>query len=1247
MSNTLIAKKSSVAGKIPLAGDLQVGELAINLADQKLYSKNVSGNVVEIGGSSSGLPSQTGNSGKYLTTDGMSASWVSIDLSAYLTTASAAAAYQPLDADLTAIAALAGTGGILKKTAANTWALDATTYLDTTTAASTYASLSGAYADPSWITSLAANKITGAFSDAAFTLADDVDPTKLAVFQLSGITTGTTRTYTLPNVSGTLAALNLAQTFTGSMTVNATFSNTISSATFSVGGTTQTTGTITLGGNRTDSTGAITIGQSQTSQTLNLHTGATASAATKTLNIGTAGLSGSTTTINIGSAVVGATTNVATYGGWTFNGPINPTGGITGYVIGTNVQAWDADLDAIAALTGTSGFLKTSGTGTWTVDTTIYAANDQTMYLGTTAVAINRASAAGLALAGVSVDGSAGTLATARTLTIGSTGKTFNGSANVAWSLTEIGAAPAAGSTSIVTLGTVATGTWNATNIALGKGGTNAALTAVNGGVVYSNASAMAITAAGTAGQALVSAGAAAPAWTTLTLENMPDAAFKRSVRAATTADLAAASSTTTTLTGTLVALPAQDGITLAVNDRLLVKDQTTSAQNGIYVVTNLGVAGTTAWVLTRSTDADTASEIAGAIVNVDSGTTNGGGLFDCDFKTTDTLGTTAITFNKMVDTSYLSTWTGSTAITTLGTIASGTWSGSTIAVNKGGTGATTLTGLVYGNGTSAMTAATAAQIVAAIGSTAVASATNADTLDGNHAAAFLLKAGDTMTGNLTFSGTGLRIMGDFANATAASRPMFQNSNADSATAVRAIPSGTGTAAVFQVGNSSDANNQSVGELRISSTAVQVRAETNGTGSYLPLELWTGGLSRFTVGTSGQLGIGATPTYGTAGQVLTSGGPSAAPTWGTPTATDSTKLPLAGGTLTGLLQISQQGTINTTTPGLTNYGLHFTGQTTADYAAGITWNGGTGTTGAQAGIYVQGSGTYGTKMYLATTDSYATGAKTAISIDHTGLANFVRVRPTALGNVILDAGNYVGYSAFTGAVGGARFYTGYDSGVANSVSCNNWFRTSGAVGLYYASYGRGIQPTDGTVSYGNNMVYGSGLNGWQGWSVTTDNKSILMGNGTNVGIYNPVGGIWLYISDMSGNATFAGNVTAYSDLRLKKNVREIDDVIGRRDTLAKAAIKYERDGRTRVGYGAQTLLENGCAEFVMEADDALKTVTGLGTLSVDYGETAAVLAVVSKLTDERLANLEAHMSAKVMAFEARIAELEQQLKMKE
>ena len=196
---------------------------------------------------------------------------------------------------------------------------------------------------------------------------------------------------------------------------------------------------------------------------------------------------------------------------------------------------------------------------------------------------------------------------------------------------------------------------------------------------------------------------------------------------------------------------------------------------------------------------------------------------------------------------------------------------------------------------------------------------------------------------------------------------------------------------------------------------------------------------------------------------------------------------------------------------------------------------------------------------------------------------------------------------------------------------NNWVRSNGTGGHYWQNYGRGLWVADGEFSYGNIGTYGSGLNGWRGYGVYPNNL-VLMANGSTWGFYSPTGGIWYMISDSAGNTTFNGNVTAYSDLRLKQNVREIDNVIARRDTLAKAAIKYERDGRTRVGYGAQTLRDNGCEEFVLEADDALKLATGLGTLSVDYGETAAVLAVVSKMTDDRVADLEAKVARLELAL---------------
>lgn len=58
-------------------------------------------------------------------------------------------------------------------------------------------------------------------SDADFRLAASADPTKLLAFNLSGITTATTRTITVPNGTGTLSLLSLAETFSGVKTFSA------------------------------------------------------------------------------------------------------------------------------------------------------------------------------------------------------------------------------------------------------------------------------------------------------------------------------------------------------------------------------------------------------------------------------------------------------------------------------------------------------------------------------------------------------------------------------------------------------------------------------------------------------------------------------------------------------------------------------------------------------------------------------------------------------------------------------------------------------------------------------------------------------------------------------------------------------------------------------------------------------------------------------------------------------------------
>ena len=188
----------------------------------------------------------------------------------------------------------------------------------------------------------------------------------------------------------------------------------------------------------------------------------------------------------------------------------------------------------------------------------------------------------------------------------------------------------------------------------------------------------------------------------------------KGSVKAATTANI--------TLSGTQTI----DGIALIAGDRVLVKNQTTGNQDGIYVV----AAG--AW--SRASDADTWNELISAFTFVEQGTINadtgwvsivnaGGtiGVTDVDFVQFSAAGAytagagltaTGNTFNVIGTANRIlvnadsidiaSTYVGQTSITTLGTVATGTWNATAIGVTKGGTGLTAaVTGLLKGDGTS------------------------------------------------------------------------------------------------------------------------------------------------------------------------------------------------------------------------------------------------------------------------------------------------------------------------------------------------------------------------------------------------------------------------------------------------------------------------------------------------------------------------------------------------------------------
>lgn len=142
----------------------------------------------------------------------------------------------------------------------------------------------------------------------------------------------------------------------------------------------------------------------------------------------------------------------------------------------------------------------------------------------------------------------------------------------------------------------------------------------------------------------------------------------KNAVRAATTAALTATYSNGTAGVGaTLTNSGAQaafalDGVSLAAGNRVLIKDQASTFQNGIYTVTTVG-SGASNWVLTRATDFDAAAEISeGAYTIVEEGTANTGNLGTLWIQTNSgpfTVGTTAITWTQLIVAPQTKTFTG------------------------------------------------------------------------------------------------------------------------------------------------------------------------------------------------------------------------------------------------------------------------------------------------------------------------------------------------------------------------------------------------------------------------------------------------------------------------------------------------------------------------------------------------------------------------------------------------------------
>ena len=416
----------------------------------------------------------------------------------------------------------------------------------------------------------------------------------------------------------------------------------------------------------------------------------------------------------------------------------------------------------------------------------------------------------------------------------------------------------------------------------------------------------------------------------------------KQSCQVATTANI------------TLSGLQTIDGYTTLAGDRVLVKNQSSSANNGIYV------ASASAW--SRSTDMNTWEEVSGAYTVVVNGTVNGQTAWVCTSPTSGTLGTTAITW---VQFSGISSYYAGTGLT----LASNTFSITNTGVTSGSYGSSSNTLSATVNAQGQLTALSAQAI--AIGAGQVTSGTFASSLlSGSY-------TGITGVGTLT---AGVWNAAPIANSYLANSSITINGNA--------VSLGGSTTVTANTPNSLTFNN--------SGTGGSSGSAFNG-GSALTVSYNTVGAPS-TTGTNatGTWGISVTGNAGTVTNGVYTTGSYSNPSWITSIlgsivsgavasatlATTATNV--AGGATGSLLYQSGSGATTSLALGTTNYVLtagasapQYVAQSTLSVGSASTATTSTNLAGGVAGAIPYQSATGATSFSAAgTTGQVLTSAGT-------------------------------------------------------------------------------------------------------------------------------------------------------------------------------------------------------------------------------------------------------------------------------